>query len=180
MQLPPQAIELLAANDPPLISPFKQREVHAATGLSGGLSCAGYDVHLGSLTDARGREGQRLFTRPIYEQTEGVWLIPPRCGCLGVTQERFVLPNDISMAYFNKSTLARLFFHASATLGEPGWEGHLTLELYNSTDNYFVAHIGQPIGQVVFNMLIEPSARPYTGKYQGQDATPVQARYERA
>lgn len=180
MQLPPQAIKHLSLGKEPLISPFIERTVHEATGMSGGLSCAGYDIHVGGLSDARDKQGRQLFTRPIYERRPGEWLIPPRTGCLGVTIERFIIPDSLSMAYFNKSTLARLFLNAAATLGEPGWEGHLTLELYNSTDIYQTIIIGQPIGQVIFNMLAEPSKYPYRGKYQGQEAKPVQARYERA
>jgi dCTP deaminase len=169
MQLSPQTIELLAGQG--LVEPFYHRHVHA-TGLSGGLSCAGYDVHI----------GEELKGLPVFneqpEMHQGCWIIPPRTGCLGVTVEKFKLPPDICMLYFNKSTLARQFLNACATLGEPGWEGHLTLELYNQTDKPFLITPGQPIGQVIFNALDQDSAFPYTGKYQGQAAVPVEARRE--
>ena len=168
MQLSPQTIERFG-----LISPFQRKHVHAATGMSGGLSCAGYDVHMGEEL-----VGLDLFKDKPFKQDQGCWVLPPRTGCLAVTVERFKLPDNVCMLYFNKSTLARQFLNACATLGEPGWEGHLTLELYNQTDANHILVPGQPIGQVIFNQLDESSAFPYRGKYQGQGAAPVQAKRE--
>ena len=172
MQLSPQTIELLAGRG--LVEPFYHRHVHTQTGMSGGLSCAGYDVHMG-----KELLGLACFKeKPIYNALHDAWILPPRTGCLAVTVERFTLPTEICMLYFNKSTLARRFLNACATLGEPGWEGHLTLELYNQADVDHILHPGQPIGQVIFNVLDEPSAFPYRGKYQGQAAVPVEAKRE--
>ena len=170
MQLSPQTIELLSRQG--LIEPFEHRHVHAATGMSGGLSCAGYDVHMGDAV--KGVDCVR--NKP--ERHQGCWILPPRTGCLAVTVEKFILPADICMLYFNKSTLARQFLNACATLGEPGWEGHLTLELYNQSDFPFLLTPGQPIGQVIFNALDQDTVFPYRGKYQGQAAVPVEAKRE--
>lgn len=178
MQLSPQSIERLG-----LITPFSHRHVHAASGMSGGLSCAGYDVHLGdTLIAPKGPDGSWLFSHePMLLQDDdgsAYWVLWPKTGCLGVTVERFTIPDDVSMMYFNKSTLARRFMNACATLAEPGWHGHLTLEIYNQSDRPQYLIPGQPIGQVVFHQLDAPSAFPYSGKYQGQGADPVQARRE--
>jgi len=174
MQLSPQSIERLSL-DPiaQLIQPFDRRHVHEQSGMSGGLSCAGYDVHMGDVL-----QGLTIFERQPFKQDQGYWVLPPRTGCLAVTAERFRLPVDICMLYFNKSTLARQFLNACATLCEPGWEGYLTLELYNQSDANHILIPGQPIGQVIFNRLDQPSAFPYRGKYQGQAAVPVEARRE--
>lgn len=174
MQLSPQTIELLSRQG--LIEPFEHRHVHAATGMSGGLSCAGYDVHMGDQL-----QGLTLFKEQpfmVEVDREPYWVLPPRTGCLAVTVEKFILPADICMLYFNKSTLARKFLNACATLGEPGWEGHLTLELYNQSDANHILIPGQPIGQVIFNALDQDTAFPYRGKYQGQAAVPVEAKRE--
>ena len=186
MQLSPQTIEALG-----LIAPFSHKHIHAHTGMSGGLSCAGYDVHMGAqVVEAFDTDGSPLFNAkpwftgengalyPVNAPTTPCWVLPPRTGCLAVTHERFKIPPDVAMAYFNKSTLARRFLNACATLGEPGWEGHLTLEIYNQSDRYQYLIPGQPIGQVVFHRLDEESAFPYAGKYQGQGAVPVQAKRE--
>lgn len=172
MQLSPQSIE-----EGGFITPFRPESYrHQPSGLSGGLSCAGYDVHLGDeLLLPMDDDGFPLFDLPVQAEVDG-WVIPPRTGVLAVTVEHFALPSHICMHYFNKSTLARRFFNACATLGEPGWHGHLTLELYNQTDRPHRLHKGQPIGQVIFMPLDKPSSQPYAGKYQAQANAPVSAR----
>lgn len=173
MQLSPQTIRKLCFEHN-LITPFREHYQHEESGLSGGLSCAGYDVHLKSLVPAY-NDGTPLFTRGHQvSKHEKSWSIPPRTGVLGVTVECFNLPYDIAMSYFNKSTLARWFLEASSTLAEPGWNGHLTLELENDTDQYVKLYEGQPIGQVVFNCLDQATEAPYEGKYQYQEAEPVE------
>lgn len=179
MQLSPQTIELLN-----LISPFSQKHIHEETGMSGGLSCAGYDVHLGeNLVVPRDDNGEPLFSNEPLQLSDDdgkmYWVLWPHTGCLGVTIERFTIPPNVAMMYFNKSTMARRFMNACATLAEPGWHGNLTLEIYNQSDRPQYLIPGQPIGQVVFNFLDEPTKYPYTGKYQGQAAEPVQAKRER-
>lgn len=178
MQLSHQTIRILSLENS-LICPFQEHYQHGESGLSGGLSCAGYDVHVADIKDVKLGE-DRLFNLDVYDQGD-YWLIPQKTGVLGVTLERFKLPEAIAMTYYNKSTLARWFIEAAATLGEPGWEGHLTLELYNASDVAAKIYKGQPIGQVVFNMLDQPSEAVYSGKYQNQKAEPVQGtRYKEA
>lgn len=170
MQLSPQTIRQLCKQKD-LIRPFREHYQHEASGLSGGLSCAGYDIHLKNISEAK-KEGCEIFKVSPCDN-KGHWTIPPKTGVLGVSEERFCIPEHIVMSYYNKSTLARWFLEAAATLAEPGWEGFLTLELYNATDNYIALYEGQPIGQVIFNQLDEPSESPYRGKYQNQLAHPT-------
>ena len=186
MQLSPQTIRTLcrsSADHAPMITPFIERTVHNRSGLSGGLSCAGYDVHLQNLQTVLDDNHKPRFMMPFRAKMDGgliVWTIPPQTGVLGVTAEMFTIPKDVVMHYFNKSTLARRFINAAATLAEPGWRGHLTLELYNSTDNPIQLIQGQPIGQVAFMKMDAPSETPYSGKYQDQPDYPVQAIHENA
>lgn len=171
MQLSPQTIRHMSVEND-LIKPFREHYQHAASGLSGGLSCAGYDIHVADIREAY-RGDVKLFS--CYPTDEGdFWNIPPHTGILGVTVERFQLPKDVAMTYYNKSTMARWFLDAAATLGEPGWHGFLTLEIRNSTDRWQPLYKNQPIGQVVFNRLDQPSESSYSGKYQNQDPVPVQ------
>lgn len=177
MQLSPQTIRamcLVGAPALPLISPFEHRHVHEQTGMSGGLSCAGYDVHLGS-TLLRAEGFKRKPVQPFAHRGLDTWMVPPHTGVLGSTLERFAIPDFLCMHYINKSTMARRFINSCATLAEPGWEGHLTLEIYNQTDYEITLFPGQPIGQVYFQMLDQPTDAPYRGKYQNQDAAPVPA-----
>ena len=173
MQLSPQTIRYLSERKN-LITPFQEHYNHEPTGLSGGLSCAGYDVHLAEITLAIDKKRNFLFDEIVtFEYPLGSWVIPPRTSVLGSTIERFDIPNDICMHYYNKSTLARRFLDASATLAEPGWKGHLTLELSNRTDKYISVMRGQPIGQVIFMQLDAITESPYQGKYQNQGNIPV-------
>ena len=185
MQLSPQTIRSLCREsdyERPLISPFKERHVHGLTGLSGGLSCAGYDISLKGIQTVM-RDGRSpRFLMPFKTQSKHgklIWTIPPHTGVLGVSAERFCLPNNIVMHYFNKSTIARMFLNAAATLAEPGWCGYLTLELFNSTDVPFDLYQDQPIGQVAFMQMDSASDAPYNGKYQNQPDSPIQALKER-
>lgn len=181
MQLSPQSIRAHCLGPQPLIVPFIERKVHKESGLSGGLSCAGYDVHMGSTVinpQAEGRIEPCFLSKGLSMEMYGKFVLPARTGFLAVTKEKFHLPHNICMLYFNKSTLARRFINAAATLGEPGWHGHLTLELYNQTDHAVTLYEGQPIGQVIFQLLDMPSETPYTGKYQGQASVPVEAKRE--
>lgn len=174
MQLSPQNIRSMCEGPRPLIEPFRESYKHKV-GLSGGLSCAGYDIHLGNGMKVPMKGDVPLFGS-TFEYSNGVYQIAPRTGVLAVTEEKFNLRNDMAMHYYNKSSLARVFINAAATLGEPGWHDHLTLEIYNQTDRVMELHEGQPIGQVVFILLDVPSDSPYVGKYQGQGAKPVEAR----
>jgi dCTP deaminase len=172
MQLSPQTIRVLSIEPDPLITPFREAYRDPKSNLSGGLSCAGYDLHMdATLVPVEGfsRQPYRSFDRQH-------WVLPARTGCLANTVERFCIPQNMAMHYYNKSTLARKFLIACATLGEPGWHGHLTLELYNQTDTDMTLYPGQPIGQAVFIRMDHASAQPYKGKYQDQGAVPVSAR----
>lgn len=172
MQLSPQSIRMLAEGPNPIISPFCDTYKCSKSGLSGGLTSAGYDVHM---TDEL--LGLDAFDRqPVRVEGRREWVLPARTGCLAVTLEKFCIPQNMAMQYYNKSTLARKFLNAAATLGEPSWSGHLTLELYNQTDRPFVLYPGQPIGQVIFITLDSASVQPYDGKYQNQEQKPVEAR----
>ena len=181
MQLSPQTIQSMSTpvgSIDPLIFPFREPYRDPTTNLSGGVGAAGYDVHMADELIAVDSFNSAPVRYMAYspERPEPVWILPPRTGCLAVTEEKFCLPNDVAMHYYNKSTLARKFMNACATLGEPGWSGHLTLELYNQTDKPFELFPGQPIGQVVFITLDNRSARPYAGKYQNQGSSPEKAR----
>jgi dCTP deaminase len=61
------------------------------------------------------------------------------------------------------------------TVIEPGWCGYLTLELTNNTDTAITLEKGQPIAQILFELLDEPTEMAYQGKYQNQPNRPVAA-----
>ena len=138
-----------------LVSPFEERGVQS--GMSYGLSCASYDVR--AAKDA---------------------ILWPRASRLLWTIEHFRLPPHISGKVFNKSTWARRFVDAAkTTLIDPGFCGPLQVEITNHCwFKAFRVRKGDPIAQVVFTFLDEPTEHPYTGKYQNQKAGIVGPRME--
>jgi dCTP deaminase len=125
-------------------------------GLSGGLSAAGYDV---------------TAKEPCV-----MW---PKRFKLASTFERFTLPADIAAIVSTKSTWARRgVVNIGTTYIDPGFQGWLTLELYNYSWRFWRIREGDPIAQIIFFRLDEATDRPYAGFYQGQENRPVPARLE--
>jgi dCTP deaminase len=157
----------------PLVFPFCERSVYAATGTSYGLSSCGYDVRV----DAGMQYVDHYLGTPL-SVTEVT--LPPRAMTLLATIEEFDLPRGLCMRVLDKSTLVRQGITVQNTIAEPGWRGHLTLEVVNHTRSYIVIPVGAPIAQVVFETLDEPTLQPYGGKYQAQERGPQLARKELA
>jgi len=148
MILPAQSIRKIKP-----ILPFVERTVH--NGMSYGLSHAGYDVRIA--------ESVMLGQGVVY---------------LASTMEEFLMPNDLIAFVHDKSSWARRGLSLFNTVIEPGWNGFLTLELVNhSNGGLFIAE-GDPIAQIIFMRMEEPTERPYTGKYQNQQRGPQVARDE--
>lgn len=88
------------------------------------------------------------------------------------------MPHDVCADVKDKSTWARRFITVQNTFIEPGWKGYLTLEIVNHSFRLVRIRRGDPIAQIVFMRLEEPTERPYTGKYQDQERGPQPARQE--
>lgn len=136
-----------------MITPFEERGV--ASGMSYGLSAAGYDVRID-----RGR------------------ILRSGDFALASTLERFSLGADVLATVHDKSTWARQGLAVQTTVIEPGWHGWLTLELTNHGPETLVIADGAPIAQILFHQLAAPTEAPYAGKYQAQERGPVEARME--
>jgi dCTP deaminase len=78
----------------------------------------------------------------------------------------------------DKSSWARVFLSAFNTHLDPGWEGYLTVELANLSEEPIEFEEGDPLCQIKFEFLDQPTNIPYAGKYQDQPAEPVPARRE--
>lgn len=138
--------------------PTKQR-LH---GVSHGLTEAGYDIRI---------KQDVIFTE-FGVDVDGEW----HGGrfALASTIEEFDMPQSLVGVVHDKSTWARRALSVFNTVIEPGWRGHLTLELvYNGRDK-LVIPAGSGIAQVLFHQLGQRAA--YEGKYQDQPDEPVGAR----
>jgi len=111
------------------------------------------------------------------------FILHPGEFVLGSTLERVKLPDDLVARLEGKSSLGRLglLIHSTAGFIDPGWDGHVTLELSNVANLPITIYYAMKIGQLSFVQLTEPAETPYgaTGlgsKYQGQ-AGPTPSRY---
>ena len=83
------------------------------------------------------------------------------------------MPKNILGVAHDKSTWVRRGLTVQNTVIDPGWCGHLTLEISNHGKERLVIKLGDPIAQIVFHLLDMPSLYAYDGKYQNQERGPV-------
>ena len=134
-------------------------------------------AHLDELV-ARRAEGL-----PLEVDGEHPFVLHPGEFVLGSTLERIKLPDDLVARLEGKSSLGRLglLIHSTAGFIDPGWDGHVTLELSNVANLPITIYPGMKIGQVSFMQMTEPAATPYGAsaigsKYKGQKG-PTASRY---
>ncbi|MDQ0879202.1 dCTP deaminase [Peribacillus sp. V2I11] len=96
-------------------------------------------------------------------------IIPPQAFVLGTTLEVIKLPNNMSAFVEGRSSIGRLgLFIQNAGWVDPGFEGHITLELYNANRVPIELKAGRRICQLVLATL-DQETTPYIGKYYGQN-----------
>jgi dCTP deaminase len=122
-------------------------------------------------------------TELIEIADDGVFMLHPGEFVLGSTLERLALPDDVVARIEGKSSLGRLglLIHSTAGFIDPGFDGHITLELANVASLPITLYPGMKIGQISFMQMTTPADHPYgkgaTGsKYQGQRG-PTPSRY---
>jgi dCTP deaminase len=119
----------------------------------------------------------------LVEVGDEAFILHPGEFVLGSTLERVRLPDDVVGRLDGKSSLGRLglLIHSTAGFIDPGWDGHVTLELSNVANLPITIYPGMKIGQLSFVQLSEAAERPYGSagigsKYQGQRG-PTPSRY---
>jgi dCTP deaminase len=118
---------------------------------------------------------QPELTRLIEVSADGEFVLHPGEFVLGATYERVTLADDVAARLEGKSSLGRLglLTHSTAGFIDPGFSGHVTLELSNTATLPIKLYPGMKVGQLCFFQLSSPAERPYgagaTGsRYQGQ------------
>jgi dCTP deaminase len=121
----------------------------------------------------------------LVEIGDEAFILHPGEFVLGSTLERITLPDDVVARLDGKSSLGRLglLIHSTAGFIDPGWDGHVTLELSNVANLPITIYPEMKIGQLSFVQMSEPSLSPYGSdglgsKYQGQEG-PTPSRYWR-
>ena len=115
--------------------------------------------------------------------TDERFILHPGEFVLGSSVERVRLADDIVARVEGKSSLGRLglLIHSTAGFVDPGWDGHLTLELSNVNTIPITLYPRMRIGQLSFFRLSSAAERPYGSEalgssYQGQSG-PTPSRY---
>ena len=112
------------------------------------------------------------------------FMLHPGEFVLGSTLEHVELPGDLVARLEGKSSLGRigLLIHSTAGYVDPGWKGHLTLELSNVSNLPVTLYFGMKIGQISYARLTTPADNLYGSpvlgsKYQGQTSPTASRAY---
>jgi dCTP deaminase len=118
---------------------------------------------------------QSDLTREVEPTGDEPFILHPGEFVLGSTLEVVTLPDDLAARVEGKSSLGRLglLTHATAGFVDPGFSGHVTLELANVATLPIKLYPGMKIGQLCFFRLSSPAEHPYGSakygsRYQGQ------------
>jgi len=118
---------------------------------------------------------QAELTREVIAEGDEAFILHPGEFVLASTYEVITLPDDIAGRLEGKSSLGRLglLTHSTAGFIDPGFSGHITLELSNVANLPVKLYPGMKIGQLCLIKLSSPAEHPYgsaqyLNRYQGQ------------
>ncbi len=159
-----------------MIEPFEPRLVREGR-ISYGLSSYGYDIRVadefkiftnvwGSVVDPK-----HFDPRSLVDFKGPECIIPPNSFCLARSVEYFRIPRGVMGICLGKSTYARCGIVVNITPLEPEWEGHLTIEISNTTPLPAKIYANEGIAQLIFleaDEVCRISYKDRKGKYQAQ------------
>ena len=103
-----------------------------------------------------------------FKSTEGGFPIDPGEFVLATTQEHVNIPSNVAAFVQGRSSIGRIGLTTqNAGFVDPGFHGHITLELVNESPNTIILKPGYPVAQLVF-FECYPVEKPYDGKYNDQ------------
>lgn len=164
-----------------MIEPFEENQVKYLESkrlVSYGLSSYGYDLRvadefkvftnvLSSVVDPKNFD-EKSF---IDIKTSDVCIVPPNSFALARSVEYFRIPRDVLTICLGKSTYARCGIIVNVTPFEPEWEGHVTLEISNTTPLPAKIYANEGLAQVIFfrsSIACDISYADRKGKYMKQ------------
>jgi dCTP deaminase len=145
--------------------------------ISYGLSSYGYDLRITDefkvFTNVYSTivDPKNFSTSSFVDIQTDVAIIPPNSFALARSVEYFRIPRKVLCVCLGKSTYARTGIVVNVTPFEPGWEGHVTIEISNTTPLPAKIYANEGIAQVLFFEADEECEVSYAdrkGKYQGQ------------
>ena len=164
-----------------MIEPFVENQVRSGV-ISYGLSSYGYDIRVAdefkvftninnTVIDPKAFDPKNFDSRLFVDIKADVCIIPPNSFALASTIEYFRIPRDVLTVCLGKSTYARCGIIVNVTPFEPEWEGHVTIEISNTTPLPAKVYSGEGIAQLLFLQGDEACEVAYAdrkGKYQAQ------------
>ncbi len=163
-----------------MIEPFVEKQNREKDGekiISYGLSSYGYDTRVANKfmiftnVDNAIVDPKNFSSQSFVERETDVCVIPPNSFVLCHTVEYFKIPKDVLVICLGKSTYARCGLIVNVTPLEPGWEGHVTLEISNTTPLPAKVYANEGIAQLLFFKGSTPCEVNYAsraGKYMEQ------------
>jgi dCTP deaminase len=165
--------------DPFVDNKIQQVDAHGRRVISYGVSSYGYDMRvapefkiftnvLSAIVDPKD------FDSKSFVEFEGeTCIVPPNSFALARSVEYFRIPREVLTICVGKSTYARCGIITNVTPFEPEWEGHVTLEISNTTPLPARIYANEGICQVLFfeadvDDICETSYADKAGKYQRQ------------
>ncbi len=114
-----------------------------------------------------------MSSKIIYEEVKAKEItLPPHSFLLATTKEYIKLPHNITAFVEGRSSIGRIgLFIQNAGWVDPGFEGRITLELYNANSLPICLQAERRICQLVFCQMDQAAENPYRGKYQKQKTT---------
>ena len=153
---------LIQDTDSPLIYPVCSNSIQPAS----------VDIRLGdTFLKPKSDKGLRnSFDKPVeYDKFSGEMCIEPHEFLLATTVEYIRLPNNLTAFVEGRSSIGRMgLFVQNAGWVDPGFEGQITLELYNASEVPILLKPFTRVAQLVFCSMSSCCLNPYRGKYQKQ------------
>jgi dCTP deaminase len=159
-----------------MIEPFVENQVRQGV-ISYGVSSYGYDMRVSDtfkiFTNVHSAiVDPKNFTATSFVDYQGEFcIIPPNSFALANSIEYFRIPRSTLTVCLGKSTYARCGLIINVTPFEPEWQGHVTLEISNTTPLPAKVYANEGIAQVLFFEADEECETSYAdkkGKYQAQ------------
>ncbi|MGP1580822.1 MAG: dCTP deaminase [Wolinella sp.] len=160
-----------------MIEPFCENQVDKNV-VSYGLSSYGYDIRVSNEfkiftnINATMVDPKNFDSANVVDLSGEFCIVPPNSFALARTVEYFRIPRDVLAICLGKSTYARCGIIVNVTPFEPEFEGHITIEISNTTPLPAKIYANEGIAQVLFLQGDEPCEVSYKdkkGKYQKQE-----------
>ena len=168
-----------------MIEPFVDGQIRTEEGyrvVSYGLSSYGYDLRVANefkvFTNIHNTivDPKDFADSAFVDIVSDVCIVPPNSFALARSVEYFRIPRSVVTICLGKSTYARCGIIVNVTPFEPEWEGHVTLEISNTTPLPAKIYANEGLAQVLFleaTDVCETSYADKQGKYMGQQGITI-------